>query len=99
MQTANEIGNKIAVARKLKNLSQAELAAQMAVTPQAAGKWECGESMPDILAFERLAAVLDVDFNYFSEDGSIAPSMETAAKPASGANRARAARQAWRSSS
>ena len=82
MQTAIEIGNKIAVARKLKNLSQAELAAQMAVTSQAVGKWERGESMPDILAFDRLAAVLGVELNYFSEGGSIAPSMKTAAKPA-----------------
>ena len=69
MQTATEIGNKIAVARKLKNLSQTELAAQMAVTSQAVGKWERGESMPDILAFDRLTAVLGVELNYFSGNG------------------------------
>jgi len=70
MQTAIEIGSKIAVARKLKNLSQAELATQMAVTAQAVGKWERGESMPDILAFDRLTAVLGVELNYFSEGGT-----------------------------
>jgi uncharacterized protein YjbI with pentapeptide repeats len=70
MQSTIEIGNKIAVARKLKNLSQAELAERMSVTSQAAGKWERGESMPDILTFVRLAAVLGVDLNYFGEDGS-----------------------------
>ena len=52
MQTSIEIGNKIAVAGKLKNLSQAELAAQMSITAQAVGKWERGESMPDILTFD-----------------------------------------------
>ena len=84
MQTAIEIGGKIAVARKLKNLSQAELAAQMAVTSQAVGKWERGESMPDILAFGRLADTLGVDLNYFGEGGA-ALSIETAAQPAPGA--------------
>ena len=76
MQTAIEIWNKIAVARKLKNLSQAELAAQMAVTSQAVGKWERGESMPDILAFDRLTAVLGVELNYFSEGGAALPITE-----------------------
>ena len=45
MKTAVEIGAKIAQARKLKNLSQTDLAGQMSVTSQAVGKWERGESM------------------------------------------------------
>ncbi len=66
MLTTNEIGGKIAVARKLKNISQAELAEQLSVSAQAVGKWERGESMPDIIMFSRLAAVLGTDLNYYT---------------------------------
>lgn len=62
------IGNKILDARKKKNLSQSQLAHQLFISPQAFGKWERGESMPDILMLNRLAGVLDVDLNYFSEN-------------------------------
>ena len=64
------IGEKIAVARKIKNLSQAQLAELLAVSPQAVGKWERGESMPDIIAFQKLAMVLGTDLNYFSGDSA-----------------------------
>ncbi len=49
------------------NLSQAELAQQVAISPQAVGKWERGESMPDISTLNRLAEILTVDLNYFSD--------------------------------
>jgi uncharacterized protein YjbI with pentapeptide repeats/DNA-binding XRE family transcriptional regulator len=62
------IGNKISEARKAKNMSQAQLAQKLSVSSQAVGKWERGESMPDIVMFSRLAKVLGVDLNYFSED-------------------------------
>lgn len=62
------IGEKIAKARKEKNMSQAQLAQQIFISPQAVGKWERGESMPDITTFDRLAEVLGVDLNYFSEN-------------------------------
>jgi uncharacterized protein YjbI with pentapeptide repeats len=61
------IGNKIAKARKKINISQAELAQRVFVSPQAVGKWERGESMPDIITLNRLAEIMDVDLNYFSE--------------------------------
>ncbi len=67
MINSNMIGNKIATARKNKNLSQAELAKQIAISPQAVGKWERGESMPDITTLNRLAEILGVDLNYFTE--------------------------------
>lgn len=43
------IGAKIAKARKEMNLSQAELAQRLFISPQAVGKWERGESVADIL--------------------------------------------------
>ena len=67
MLTSIMIGNKISEARKAINLSQAQLAQQLSVSSQAVGKWERGESMPDIITFNRLAEVLGVDLNYFSE--------------------------------
>ncbi|MEL7563966.1 MAG: pentapeptide repeat-containing protein [Dehalobacterium sp.] len=70
------IGNKISEARKEKNLSQAQLAQQLSVSSQAVGKWERGESMPDIITFNRLAEILGVDLNYFSE--SFQPVIEKA---------------------
>jgi uncharacterized protein YjbI with pentapeptide repeats len=67
MLNSKSIGNKIAAARKKINLSQAELAQQVSISPQAVGKWERGESMPDISTLNRLAEILGVDLNYFSE--------------------------------
>lgn len=61
------IGNKIVTARKKANLSQAELAQQISISAQAVGKWERGESMPDITTLNRLAEILGVDLNYFSD--------------------------------
>ena len=62
-----KIGNKIAEARKKINISQAQLAQHLFISSQAVGKWERGESMPDIITFNRLAEILGVDLNYFSE--------------------------------
>lgn len=67
MLNSKSIGNKIATARKKMNLSQADLAQQVAISPQAVGKWERGESMPDITTLNRLAEILTVDLNYFSD--------------------------------
>jgi uncharacterized protein YjbI with pentapeptide repeats len=67
MLNSKSIGNKIATARKKINLSQAELAKQVSISPQAVGKWERGESMPDITTLNRLAEILSVDLNYFSD--------------------------------
>lgn len=62
-----KIGNKIADARKHLNISQAQLGQQLFISPQAVGKWERGESLPDFLTFIRLAEILGVDLNYFSD--------------------------------
>ncbi|MBB6108595.1 Uncharacterized protein YjbI, contains pentapeptide repeats [Mucilaginibacter lappiensis] len=66
------IGNKIAKARKDKNMSQAQLAGLLFISPQAVGKWERGEAIPDIVTINKLAEILGVDLNYFSENFSSA---------------------------
>lgn len=68
MLNTKMIGNKIAEARKKSNISQAQLAERLFISSQAVGKWERGESMPDITTFNRLAEILGVDLNYFSEN-------------------------------
>lgn len=67
MLNSKSIGKKIAEARKKSTLSQSELAQQVSISPQAVGKWERGESMPDIMTLNRLAEIFGVDLNYFSE--------------------------------
>ncbi|MCE9540136.1 MAG: pentapeptide repeat-containing protein [Bacteroidetes bacterium] len=67
MQNSKSIGNKIAAARKKLNLSQADLAQKVSISSQAVGKWERNESMPDITTLNRLAEILGVDLNYFSD--------------------------------
>ena len=62
------IGSKIAKARKEINMSQAQLAQRLFISPQAVGKWERGESIPDIITVNQLAEILGVDLNYFSEN-------------------------------
>ena len=62
------IGKKITEARKRLNISQAQLAENLFISAQAVGKWERGESMPDITTLNRLAVILGVDLNYFSEN-------------------------------
>jgi transcriptional regulator with XRE-family HTH domain len=68
MLNSKSIGDKIATARKNINLSQAELAQQVSISPQAVGKWERGESMPDIMTLNYLAEIFGVDLNYFSDN-------------------------------
>lgn len=83
------IGIKITEARKKINISQAQLAERLFISAQAVGKWERGESLPDIITLNRLAEILGVDLNYFSEnfksvatekisvDSMVKPSSET----------------------
>lgn len=68
MLSTKMIGNKITEARKKTNMSQAALAQFLFISPQAVGKWERGESIPDITTLNRLAEILGVDLNYFSEN-------------------------------
>lgn len=84
MLNSKSLGQKIAEARKKINYSQAELAQQVSISPQAVGKWERGESMPDITTLNRLAEILGVDLNYFSDSfqthGSAPATDESAGK-------------------
>jgi DNA-binding transcriptional regulator YiaG len=58
---AHFIGSKIAEARKKLNVSQAQLARHLFISPKAAGKWERGESIPDLITLNRLAKITGTD--------------------------------------
>jgi uncharacterized protein YjbI with pentapeptide repeats len=75
------IGNKIAKARKKINMPQSQLAQLLFISPQAVGKWERGESSPDIITFNRLAEILGVDLNYFSDSFQSAVTETAPAEP------------------
>ena len=52
--------DRLKQARKRKKLSQAELSRQLGVTQQAVGKWELGESLPDLPHTAALAELYGV---------------------------------------
>lgn len=64
------IGIRIAEGRKAKNLSQAQFAELLFVSQQAVGKWERGESLPDIFTLGKIGEVIgNTDLNYFLGKG------------------------------
>jgi uncharacterized protein YjbI with pentapeptide repeats len=80
------IGGKIATARKRLTISQAELAQRLFISPQAVGKWERGESIPDLITFNLMAEILGVDLNYFSENFPSADSVVKSNNESTGDN-------------
>lgn len=54
------IGEVIKRRRQIKNITQAELAALLKVTPQAVSRWEMGISYPDIAMVPKISEVLQV---------------------------------------
>lgn len=65
-----KLGGKIVHIRKENRMSQAQLAQLLFISPQAVGKWERGESVPDFITINRLSEIFNLDLNYFSENGS-----------------------------
>ena len=57
---AKVFGQFIALTRKERNMTQAELAAQIGVTDKAVSRWERGVGFPDINTLEPLAKALGV---------------------------------------
>ncbi|MBO7614205.1 MAG: helix-turn-helix transcriptional regulator [Bacilli bacterium] len=58
-----KIGSFIQERRKLKGLTQLELANVLHVTDRAISKWECGRSMPDSSIMLDLCKVLEISVN------------------------------------
>ena len=54
------LGKAIAMMRKEKNMTQAELAEKMGVTDKAVSKWERDLSCPDVATLPRLAELFGI---------------------------------------
>ena len=63
MLDLEKIGSFIQERRKLKGLTQLELANALHVTDRAISKWECGRSMPDSSIMLDLCKVLEISVN------------------------------------
>jgi uncharacterized protein YjbI with pentapeptide repeats/DNA-binding XRE family transcriptional regulator len=68
MTTTPTISKKILNGRKSKALTQSELGGLMSISSQAIGKWERGESLPDIYQLNKLAIIFNVSLDYFVQD-------------------------------
>ena len=55
-----QIGNRITEHRRMKGITQEELAGHLGVSKPAVSKWESGQSYPDILLLPVLAAYFDI---------------------------------------
>ncbi len=60
MIDTNNLGRKIAEARRRARLTQNDLAARVGVTAQAVSKWEQGRSCPDIAILDEIADALGI---------------------------------------
>lgn len=62
-------GNKLAEARRAKNLTQEQLAEQLEVTRQAVSRWESDAAYPETDKIVRMARILEVSCDYLLQDG------------------------------
>ena len=69
MNEKNTLGRRIAHARKsgLNRLTQAEVAKELGVTPQAVSGWERNEALPELDKIERLAKVLGTSIGWLMD--------------------------------
>lgn len=55
-----KIGMNISKFRRIKNMTQMELADRLNISYQAVSNWECGKSMPDIAKLTELAEIFNI---------------------------------------
>ena len=58
-----ELGKKIAVLRKMQEVTQAQLADYLMVQPQTVSRWESEGGTPDVTLLPRIAAFFDVSLD------------------------------------
>lgn len=63
------LGNKLAEARRAKNLTQEQLAEKLDVTRQAVSRWESDVAYPETDKIVRMAQILEVSCDYLLQDG------------------------------
>lgn len=60
MEKTTHIGKTIAHYRKLKDMTQSELAQRLNLSMQAVSKWEQGQSCPDIMLLPEIADIFSI---------------------------------------
>ena len=75
------LGAKIAALRKIRNMTQEQLAAQLGISAPAVSKWETGSSYPDITLLAPLARALgtNLDMIRYFTSSQVAIARETRA--------------------
>lgn len=68
------IGERITMLRKEKDISQAELAKRLNVSRQAVSKWEQGQSCPDTNKLIQLAEILETEVEFLATGTKPEPS-------------------------
>lgn len=58
-----KIGNFIADMRKVKNITQKQMAEQLGISDRTVSKWECGNGMPEVSMMLPLCEILDISVN------------------------------------
>lgn len=58
------LGERIKESRKLKNITQKDLASALSVTKSAVSLWEKGTREPDISTLRKIAEILEVSVDY-----------------------------------
>lgn len=71
MINKRHVGKRIAYHRRMLNLSQADLADKMGISPQAISKWETGITLPDVEILLALSNLFQVSINELLEDNAI----------------------------
>jgi len=71
MLNIEKIGKKISDQRKLKQLTQSELANTLYVTHQAVSKWGNGKSIPSIEVLIELTALFDITIDYLLDNTEV----------------------------
>ena len=80
-QLMNNMGNKIASARKNLGMTQQEMADRLSVTRQTVSRWEAGSVLPDIDKLPDIASMLGVSCDYLLMDDIDADDMPETAAP------------------
>ncbi len=60
-----KIGKLIAECRKIKKMTQVELADKLGVTDKSVSKWENGKCLPDVSLYKELCTILGITLNEF----------------------------------
>jgi transcriptional regulator with XRE-family HTH domain len=66
----SKIGDRIAHLRKVKGISQTELAASIKASREAIGKYERNEAMPSVETAKKIADVFEVTLDFLVDDSA-----------------------------